>query len=123
MSKPIRDEKELGRAIKAKQDEITIEGDLMRMVIKIRATGDLAWAVAFAALVVVILAVLAAAPTGGTSGLVAAPAAGGAIAFLGAAATTSAVSIAVAAGSPGSLTELRRYKQVSKDATSITLRR
>jgi len=108
----------LGAALKEEQDEIEIEGDLVRRIIRIKATGNVAWAVAIGAIAVAVVALLAAPATGGTSvpaGMAAlAPAAvaleGGAIALEGMVVATCAVAIAIAAGGIGALNSLRKYK-------------
>jgi len=107
----IRNEKELGEALKEEPDSIEIEGDLARKVIRIKATGKVAWAVAIAAIGLAVVAVLTSPATGGAHGVIAvgvtAPVA---VSILGLSATTAAVSIAVAAGGVGALKTLRSYK-------------
>ena len=63
----IRAEKELGEALKNDQDRIEIEGDLAKKVIRIKATGKIAWAIAAGAIAVAVIAVLATPATGGAS--------------------------------------------------------
>ena len=46
----VRNAKELGAEIERGADMIEIEGDLARRVIRIRATGRVAWLVAFGAI-------------------------------------------------------------------------
>ena len=55
--------KELGQAIKENVDIIEIEGDLVSKVIRIKATGKIAWSVAAGALVVVISTMIMNLPT------------------------------------------------------------
>ncbi len=127
-------QKELGQAIKKGEDTIVIEGDLAKKVIRIKATGKVAWGVAIGAIGVAVYAIMSA-PAATT---VTAPAAGvgGAISFTGAAAATgaagtilgtsaiTAIGIAVAAGGIGALTTLRdRYKIHSKEDRKLVLRR
>ena len=45
----VKNEKELGREIENKTEEIEIEGDFSKKVIKIHATGKVAWAVVIGA--------------------------------------------------------------------------
>lgn len=74
----VRDNKGLGKAVKNNEDTIEIEGDLSKKVIKIKATGKVAWAVSIGAIGIAVAAALATPATGGTSavvGVVAAPAA------------------------------------------------
>lgn len=116
----IKDEKELGEALKNEQDTIEIEGNLKKKVLRIKATGKVAWAVALGAIGVAVIVVMG---SGGT----AAPAAGvvgiGAVSVLGLSAATSAVAIAVAAGGVGALNSLRRYKIVRQDGDKLVLSR
>jgi len=117
----IKTEKELGEALKNDQDRIEIEGDLSRKVIKIKATGKVAWAIAAGAIAVAVIAVLATPATGGASNaahLIAVPAAA---ATLGTSVASSAVVIAVAAGGIGGLNKLRRYSVKKNADGSITL--
>ena len=119
----IRTEKELGEALKNDQDRIEIEGDLSGKVIKIKATGKVAWAVAAGAIAVAIIAVVATPVTGGTSNvahLVVVPAAS---ATLGVSVAGSAIAIAVAAGGIGALNKLRRYSIEKNADGSVTLRK
>lgn len=116
----ISTEKELGEALKNNQDSIEIVGDLSRKVLKIKATGKVAWAIAIGAIGIAIILTVG---SGGT----AAPAAGfvsvGAVSVLGVSAATSAVAIAIAAGGVGALNSLRQYKIVSKSDNKVVLSR
>ena len=122
----VRTEKELGQALKEEKDTIEIEGDLKEKVIKIKATGKVAWAVALGAIAVAVVATLAIVPTRGASApatcgiLPAAKAFGGGIGGFSVACT--AVSIAVAAGGVGALKTLREYDLSEKDGV-VTLKR
>ena len=104
-------EKELGKALKEEQDSIEITGELAEKVIKIKATGKVAWAVAIGAIAVAVVAVLTSPATGGGHGIIAvgitAPVAAG---ILGVSVTMAAIAIAVAAGGVGALNKLRSYK-------------
>lgn len=123
MTKKVSTEKELGEALKSKESTIEITGDLAKKTIKLRATGAVAWAVAFAAIGIAVYGAIAAIPTGGTSVAISAFAAPAAVGILGGAATYTAIAIAVAAGGAGALSALRSYKEVSRTANSITLKR
>lgn len=111
-------EKELGEALKNEQDTIEIEGDLKKKVLRIKATGKVAWAVAIGAIGVAVFIALG---SGGT----AAPASGfigiGAVSVLGLSAATSSVAIAIAAGGVGALNTLRKYKIVSDSGDKLVL--
>ena len=104
-------EEELGKAIKNKEDYIEVEFDLQKHVVKIKATGQIAWAIVIAVLTVVVVGLISAPATGGTSALVGlgvtAPAA---VSILGLGGTQAAVAIAVAGGGVGILNQLREYK-------------
>ncbi|WP_034584074.1 hypothetical protein [Helicobacter pametensis] len=52
----ITTQEELNQAMSNQQDGIEIEGDLAKKVIKIKATGKVAWIVAFGAICVAMLA-------------------------------------------------------------------
>lgn len=116
----ISSEEDLGEALKNERDTIEIEGDLKRKVLKIKATGKIAWAIAFAAIGIAVTILIASGGTGApASGLIG----GGAAAILGLPTAISAVSIAVAAGGVGALNSLRSYEIVEKSAGKVVLRR
>jgi hypothetical protein len=123
--KKVSTEKELGEALKDGVDEIEIKGDLSKKTIKLRATGNLAWAVALGFLGIAAYATYVTLGTGGASTPATGPAllvvAPTAVAILGLPATVSAVAIAVAAGGTQALTRLRNYEEVSKSETGDTL--
>ena len=119
----IRTEKELGEALKNDQNRIEIEGDLSRKVIKIKATGKVAWVIAAGAIAVAVAAVLATPATGGASNALHFIAAPAAAATLGISVTSSAIAIAVAAGGIGALNKLRRYSLEKNPDGSVTLKK
>ncbi|WP_338627400.1 hypothetical protein QJR52_04545 [Clostridium baratii] len=123
MSVKVNDSKGLGEALKADEDEIIIEGDLKEKVIRIKAKGKVAWAVAIGAIAVAVVAIIATPATGGTSSIAAVATAPAAVSVLGGAATTAAISIAVAAGGVGALNKLREYKIVENDENKLVLRK
>lgn len=127
MARKVNTEKELGEALKAGEDEIEIEGDLANKTVRIRATGKIAWAIAFGAIGIAAFSAYATLGTGGVStpvtGTTAALSATAAVGILGGSATAAAISIAIAAGGVGALTSLRNYKEVSRTATTLVLRR
>lgn len=130
----VRTPKELGKAIKEDKETIEIEGDLAAKVIRIKATGKVAWGVAAAALGVGIFAIVhtphatvATAPVGGAGGAISftggAVSTGAAGAILGPAAIT-ALTVAVTAGGLGALTTLRnKYKIANKSKNRLTLQK
>ena len=127
MVKKVRTEAELGEALKNNEESIEIEGDLARKTFKIRATGNVSWAVCIGAIGIATYSVIATVGTGGTSAPVTATTAGftaaTATTVLGGAVTYSAIAIAVAAGGVGALNKLRKYKQVSYENSRLILRR
>lgn len=120
MSTVVRTEAELGEALKKDQDEIVIEGNLKDQVIRIRAVGNVAWAVAIGAIGV---AVTSAIVTGGTGAPVAAMALLPATGILGLSVTTGAILIAVAAGGVGGLIKLRKYSNVQEIGNKLVIRK
>src|SRR5512133_2681636 len=105
----ISDAKKLGEALRNDEDSIIIEGSLAQKVLRIKATGKVAWAVAIGAIAVVIVSILAAPATGGTSvasNFVTVPVA---TSILGSA-TSTAITIAIVAGGVGALNKIRKYK-------------
>lgn len=120
---PIFNEKDLGDALNKDQETIEIEGDLVKKVFRIKATGKLAWAVALGAIAVAGTAVLLA-PTPEPTTKALGPIAGGAaIGILGISATTAAISISIATGGIGALRKLRAYKIISHNDGKIILKK
>lgn len=127
--------KELGQAIKEEKDTIEIEGDLVRRVIKIKATGKIAWGVCIGALGVAITLVLTQPATTaidistlGTSALVKSFVATSsgvvAVSTLGSvSAVSTAIGIGVAGGGVAALNKLRDYRLEKKENNKIILYR
>ena len=131
-------EKELGKAIHNNEDTIEIEGDLVKKVIKIKATGKVAWGVCIGSLTIGIIATVAAMipdPAEPVEAGVAGISYGISAVTLGIA-TTSAISIgiagAIAAGATGVavgsagikiLNKLRKYKIVEKSDKRLVLKK
>ncbi|HOU00763.1 MAG TPA: hypothetical protein PLE00_08805 [Anaerolineaceae bacterium] len=120
MSDTINSEKELGNALKDEKDTIIIEGDLVKKVVRIRATGKVAWAIAAGAIAVAIIIVIR---TGGTGTPGAALIGGAAVGILGLPAALAAISIGVAAGGVAALNKLRQYKEAERSAGRLVLKR
>lgn len=119
---------ELGKAIKNGQDEITIEGSLKDQIIKIKATGKVAWVVALGVIGVAVVAIMtmpAAAPTGAgfiADGAIVASTASAAVAVLGLTTTIAAVSICLGAKNKRVLETLYNdYKIVEKTSRYIKI--
>ena len=110
----MKDAKALGKAIKHKQSTIEVEGDLAKHVIRIKATGAVAWGVCIIAMAIAVTSIVTAPATAPET-------AGASLAFsliptmpvvtttLGMGTTIAAVTIAVAGGGVGVLNELRDY--------------
>ena len=116
---------ELGKAIKNGEDtiEMEYESNPGKTTIRIKAAGNVAWAVCIAALTVSIVLIIAtpatagvSAPAAAVSSFIAAPIVA---ATLGSAATTGAIAIAVAGGGAGALNKLRKYKMERRDGKVI----
>lgn len=124
----VKNEDELGKALKNDVDVIEVEYDLKNKVLKIKGIGDIAWAICIGAIAVAVTGILVTMATAGTTApvnaLIATPALAGAVGILGAPATSTAVSIAVAGGGVASLNKLRRYKvkKISGDKIQLIRR-
>ncbi|MDC5842514.1 hypothetical protein OPW33_24615 [Vibrio europaeus] len=116
----ISNEADLGEALKSEQDTIEIEGDLKNKVLKIKATGKVAWAVAIGAIGIAVTMLIA---TGGTGAPASGIIGGGAVAVLGLPTAISAISIAVAAGGVGALNSLRSYEIADQSNGRLVLKR
>lgn len=125
--------KELGQAIKEEKDTIEIEGDLCNKVIKIKATGTVAWGVCIGALGIAIGTIIVQAATtpidfatlgasAAFKGFVATSSGAVAATTLGSA-TTTAISIGVAGGGIATLNKLRGYRLEKVNDKKIVLHR
>lgn len=123
MTAKVNSAKELADAIERGEDTIEILGDLAGKTIRIRATGKVAWTVCIGCIGIALVALLAVPETAGTSVAVAGLTAGAATGILGISTTTVAMAIAIAAGGVGVLTRLRQYKEISRGAASLVLKR
>lgn len=119
---------ELGAAAKRGDECIIIEGDLKDKVLRVKATGKVAWAIAIGAITIAVTSLIAQKEQIPTTQ------AGKAITFTGSAAgtavavgvlgkaTIAAIGIAVAAGGVGVLTTLRdNYKISSNEGDRLIL--
>ena len=116
----IDNEDDLGRAINGGSDSIEIEGDLVKKVLKIKATGKVAWAIAIGGIGVAVAVLVS---TGGAGAPASGLIGGSAVAILGLPTAISAVSIAFAAGGVGALNKLRKYKIIEKGDNRVVLKR
>ena len=114
---------ELGKFIKEDAETIEIEGDLRKKVLRIKATGKVAWAIAVGAISVAIISIISAPATGGGSLAANAITVPVATATLGASCATTAVAIGVAGGGVAALNKLRNYKIVSDSNDILIIRR
>lgn len=121
---------ELNDAMRRGESTIEIEGDLARMVLRIKATGKVAWLVAFGAIATASLAVISMVPASVATGGAAAPVEGvvvtaafaPAAALLGYKVAFTAVGLAVAAGGVGILSRLRSdYKIIEANEDRVLL--
>lgn len=130
----ITKEDELAKAVENDEDRIVIEGDLKNQVIKIKATGKVAYVVAIGAVAVAVTAItLSNKKSASTSArhmeatVASVIAAGGAIsaaAVWGIPTTKAAISMAVTARSSSVLTKLiDNYDIVEKSSKVIVLKR
>lgn len=121
------DEKELGIALKNKKECIEIEGDLAKKVIKIKATGKVAWGVCIGAIALIVANTITTLASGGASTPITAPlimaAAPAAVSIWGVSVTVSAVLIAIAGGSINVLKDLREYYMEKISENKIVLRK
>ena len=121
------DEKELGIALKNKKECIEIEGDLAKKVIKIKATGKVAWGVCIGAIALIVANTITTLASGGASTPITAPlimaAAPAAVSIWGVSVTVSAVLIAIAGGSINVLKELKDYQMEKIADNRIVLRK
>jgi lipopolysaccharide export LptBFGC system permease protein LptF len=122
----VKNEKELAQAIKNGDDYIEVEGDFGKRILKIKATGKVAWAIAIGVIGVATVAILKLpARTGGAGllakGFIATGAGATAVGVLGIPTVITAISIAVAAGDVGVLNKLRNYKLEKISDTHIKL--
>jgi hypothetical protein len=84
---------DLVEAVVQKQSTIEITGDLSKGIIKIKATGDVAWVIAIGALAATAALIIG---SGGSAAVIAATTAGAAIAVLGYRAAMMAIEMIVA---------------------------
>ena len=118
---------ELGRKVNNGENEITIEGVLGKKTIRIKATGKVAWAIAFGAIgVALVIAIrgVGAGPAAPALEAIAITSAGGAVAVIGLPATVAALSMAFAVKNKKVLNSLRDdYIIVSKTNNRVVLKR
>lgn len=118
---------ELAQRVNNRDPEITIEGDLGKKILKIKATGAAAWIIAFGAIGVAVTLAIAGTGTGPAMPAVeslAMTSAAGAVAIIGLPATVAAISMAIAVKDKKVLNILRDcYDVVSKTNNLVVLRK
>lgn len=127
----VNNERDLANAIKNNQDEIIIEGDLSKKVIRIVTTGKVSWVIAIGAVSVAVIVALktpviaaGGAPALAMEGIIATTSAGAAVSIWGITTTIAAISICVAGGSISILKKLYGgYKIVSKRDGYVKLKK
>lgn len=131
MAKYCKNEKDLKDAINDKEDEIYIEGDVKNWVIKIKATGSVAWAVCIGCIAIAIAIIIASGPAAAVKPEAGAAALVSGTVIIGAAAKQilgsaliPVITFGVMTGGIGALTTLReKYKIVEKTDKYIKLER
>tara|TARA_R110002050_G_scaffold22034_1_gene60383 strand:+ start:434 stop:877 length:444 start_codon:yes stop_codon:yes gene_type:complete len=108
----ISKKEELGEALKNGESRIEIEGDLAKRILRIKATGPVAWAIAIGCIGI---AVVVAIGSGGAAAPVSAVGLVPAVGILGGSTVSAAISIAVAAGGVGVLSRLYSGYDVEKE--------
>lgn len=120
----ITTKEEWGQVLKRDDsDTIIIEGDLKNQVVRIKAVGKVAWGVAFGAIAVAVVAILASPANVGTSFIVSFIGGTAAVGVLGNGTAIPATSIAVAAGSVGALNSLRSFDILQLDDKRLVLKK
>lgn len=125
-----RNRSELNEAMKRGESTIEITGDLAKKVIRLKATGAVAWAIAIGAIGVAVVAAAAFLPASVATGGAAAPIDGAivvaamtpAVTVLGGEVAMLALGLATAAGGVGALTRLRSgYKIIDQSTNHVVL--
>ena len=112
---------ELGRSVNNGENEIIIEGDLAKKTIRIKATGKVAWAIAFGAIGVALVVAIGGAVAGPAAPAfeaIAITSAGGAVAVIGLPATVAALSMAFAVKNKKVLNSLRDDYIITSQSTN-----
>lgn len=117
--------KDLGSAIERGEEEIIIEGDLGKKIIRIKATGKVAFIIAIGAVACALVVAVSAPATGPGApamGVIATTSASAAVGVWGLATTVAAISLCIGTGSTIVLKKLyKEYKITKKTSKSIML--
>lgn len=128
----VTDEQEFADALKDNADYIHVEGDLADLTLKVKATGNIAWAVAIAAIGLAVAAFYMTVGTGGTAApgtaALAATSVPVALGILGFGATTLIITLMIKAGSLKMAKDIiqslrNNYVVVEKEKGSVLLKR
>ena len=117
----VKDEKELGKALKNEEEEIELRGELAKKMKKIYQLDQTLWCLCLVCLAVTVTALLAAPATAGTSTVVSLTAGTPAAAIIGIPSAVSAVLTAAAGGGIHILSRMRRRMMKQLDNGHIIL--
>lgn len=117
----VKDARELGKALKKGEKQISIEGELVQRVLTIKHTSEIPWAMALGAVTVPITTLTLMGPYRRVSFGLHTYTAPTAIGIIGAKATETAIEVGVAGGGVSALNKLRSYKIQNQDDEQLTL--
>lgn len=117
----VKDEVQLGIALKNNEKQIDIEGELVQRVLTIKHTSEIPWAMALGAVTVPITTLTLMGPYRKVSFGLHSYTAPTAIGIIGAKATETAIEIGVSGGGVSALNKLRSYKIASQDDEQLSL--
>lgn len=119
----------LAAAVKRGESSIEVVGDLAKKIIKIKATGPVAWAIASATIVIAGTAAFATLKAGKSPPVIAVGAvasfipAAGAVSILGPSTALAAISLVIAAGGIGPLSAIRSQYEIADQSEGRVLLR
>lgn len=119
----VKDEEELGKALKNNEETIEMKGNLARRIFRIWNIDKLLWCLCLACLTVAVAALIASPTIGGIPAVAGVVSGTPAAAILGVSTAKSAVLTAVSGGSVRVLKQLRGYRMERFDESHIVLYR
>lgn len=119
----VKDEEELGKALKNNEETIEMKGNLARRIFRIWNIDKLLWCLCLACLTVAVAALIASPTIGGIPAVAGGVSGTPAAAILGVPTAKSAVLTAVSGGSVRVLKQLRGYRMERFDESHIVLYR
>lgn len=119
----VKDEEELGKALKNNEETIEMKGNLARRICRIWNMDKLLWCLCLACLTVAVAALIASPAIGGIPAVAGFVSGTPAAAILGVPVAESAVLIAISGGSVRVLKQLRGYRMKRFDESHIVLYR